>query len=244
MNLVCTSSEIVLRSWEKGDTYWKNLSVGITVRHHSTSHKGLWYFRQTPVWFQGSRLVKLTKKKKTAVQWPMLEMLILSNMWLQRYQHSKDGHVKILCKYGADERELTYQASYFLMHTYTPAIEVTVTRGPLILYRLPECWGYVKMSGCWGKGSLKLLNLSDLEQGQWMTLPFGTQSFNYSFSWLHIPTFISHTTIVSEKKHIVLTFYIQQHRGPNFTLPYDRSGSTQGHRLNKVGSTWELDAAY
>ena len=25
------------------------------------------------------------------------------------------------------------------------------TRGPLVLYRSPECWGYVKISGYWGK---------------------------------------------------------------------------------------------
>ena len=32
-----------------------------------------------------------------------------------------------------------------------------------------------------------------------MTLTLDTQSFMYSFSWLHLPTFISQTTIVSEK---------------------------------------------
>ena len=26
-----------------------------------------------------------------------------------------------------------------------------ITRGPLVLYRSPECWGYVKISGYWGK---------------------------------------------------------------------------------------------
>ena len=26
-----------------------------------------------------------------------------------------------------------------------------ITRGPLVLYRSPECWGYVKVGGYWGK---------------------------------------------------------------------------------------------
>ena len=39
------------------------------------------------------------------------------------------------------------------------------------------------------KKSLKILNLCDLDQGQWMTLTFVL--IKLSFSWLHLPTFIS-----------------------------------------------------
>ena len=66
------------------------------------------------------------------------------------------------------------------------------------LVSLNFCWGYVKISGYWGKRSLKILNLSDLEQVQWMSLTFGIhiQSCMYSFSFLHLPIFISQTTII------------------------------------------------
>ena len=39
-------------------------------------------------------------------------------------------------------------------------------------------------------------------------------------------------------------FFIQKHTGPNLTLPQNRSRSTQGHHLNKFGSTRAPDAAY
>ena len=45
------------------------------------------------------------------------------------------------------------------------------TRGPSVLYRSPYSWGYVKISGYWGK---EILTVSDLDQGQWLTLTFGT----------------------------------------------------------------------
>ena len=56
------------------------------------------------------------------------------------------------------------------------------TRRPLVLYRSPECWGYVKISGYWGKK----VNI----ESEW----FGPRSLNdldlwysyifmYSFSW-------------------------------------------------------------
>ena len=56
-----------------------------------------------------------------------------------------------------------------------PAISLIskLTRGPLVLYRSPEYWGYVEISGYWGNEVIKILNLSDLDQGQWMTLTFG-----------------------------------------------------------------------
>ena len=64
------------------------------------------------------------------------------------------------------------------------------TRGPLVLYRSLECWGYVKSSGYWRR--LKILNLIELDQGQWMTLTFGTHKASCThFSWLHLPTFIT-----------------------------------------------------
>ena len=39
-------------------------------------------------------------------------------------------------------------------------------------------------------------------------------------------------------------FPIQKHKGPNLTLPLNRSGSTQGNHLNKHGSTAAADATY
>ena len=48
------------------------------------------------------------------------------------------------------------------------------TRGPLVLYRSPECWWYVKKQRLLRKRKLKIFNLSDLDQGQWLTLTFGT----------------------------------------------------------------------
>ena len=36
----------------------------------------------------------------------------------------------------------------------------------------------------------------------------------------------------------------KKYKGPNLTLPYNRSRSTQGHHLNKLGSTRAPDAAY
>ena len=88
------------------------------------------------------------------------------------------------------------------------------TRGPLVLYRSPVCWGYVKISGYWGKRSLKILNLSDLEQGQWMSLTFGihVQSCMYSFSFLHLPIVISQITIISEKYIILLFSHTKQNQ--------------------------------
>ena len=50
----------------------------------------------------------------------------------------------------------------------------------------------VQISSYWGKRSLKILHMGGLEQSQWITLIFGTQSFMYSFRWLHLPTFISY----------------------------------------------------
>ena len=67
-----------------------------------------------------------------------------------------------------------------------------------------------------------------------------------SYSWLHLPTFISQTTTVSEKS-IVLTVShtkAKPYMGSNLTLPLKRSRSTQGHHLNKLGSTRVPDAAY
>ena len=48
----------------------------------------------------------------------------------------------------------------------------------------------------------------------------------YSFSWLHLPTFITQTTIVSEKIHCFTFFSVQKH-GPNLSLPWNRSRSSQ-----------------
>ena len=39
-------------------------------------------------------------------------------------------------------------------------------------------------------------------------------------------------------------FPIQKHTGPNLTSPWNRSRSTQGHHLNKLGSTRAPNAAY
>ena len=46
------------------------------------------------------------------------------------------------------------------------------------------------------------------------------------------------------KNPLFQLFPIQKHKGPNLTLPLNRSRSTQGHHLNKLGSTWALDATY
>ena len=67
-----------------------------------------------------------------------------------------------------------FHCSFFDIRTsFFVTCEIVITRGPLVLYRSPECWGYIKISGYWGKG-LKILNLSDLDEGQWMTFTFGT----------------------------------------------------------------------
>ena len=65
----------------------------------------------------------------------------------------------------------------------------------------------------------------------------------YSFSRLNVLTLISQTTIVS-KNPLFYLFPIQKHQGSNLTLPSNRSRSTQGHQLNKLGSTRVPDAAY
>ena len=47
-----------------------------------------------------------------------------------------------------------------------------------------------------------------------------------------------------KNNNIVLPFPIQKHKGPNLTLPYNRSRSTQGHHLNKLNNTRVPKAAY
>ena len=45
------------------------------------------------------------------------------------------------------------------------------------------------------------------------------------------------------KNPLFYLFPIRKHKGPNLTLPLNRSRSTQGHHLNKLGSIRVLDAA-
>ena len=46
------------------------------------------------------------------------------------------------------------------------------------------------------------------------------------------------------KNRLFYLFPIQKHKGPTLTLPQNRSGSTQDHHLNKLGSIWTPDVAY
>ena len=46
------------------------------------------------------------------------------------------------------------------------------------------------------------------------------------------------------KNPLFYLFPIQKHKEPNFTLPQNRSRSTQDHHLNKLDSTRAPDAAY
>ena len=39
----------------------------------------------------------------------------------------------------------------FILYSYKYFVPVSLTRGPLVLYRSPKCWGCVKISGYWGK---------------------------------------------------------------------------------------------
>ena len=95
-----------------------------------------------------------------------------------------------------------------------------------------------------GRRRLKILNLSDLDQGQWITLTFHipkascTNLVDCSFQlWCHRLKYFL-------KNPLFNFFSIQKHRGANLTVSFNRSRLIQGHHLNKLGSTRAPDAAH
>ena len=56
-------------------------------------------------------------------------------------------------------------------------------------------------------------------------------------------TFIIHIGSYDHLVNCIYQFW-QKHRGPNLTLLWNRSRSTQGHHLNKLGSTRAPNVAY
>ena len=100
------------------------------------------------------------------------------------------------------------------------------------------------------KRSLKILNLIELDQGQWMTLTFGTHKASCThFSFLHLPTFISEYNSFWKIHCFNFFLYggiqdqIWSCHKIGHVQPY-RSWSTLGHHLNKLGSTRVPDAEY
>ena len=83
-----------------------------------------------------------------------------------------------------------------------------------------------------------------LDQGQWMTLTFDIHIGSCTYLVNCIYQLWHHRLQWFLKNPLFYLFPIQMQKGPNLTLPLNRSTSTQGHHLNKLGSTRAPDAAY
>ena len=83
--------------------------------------------------------------------------------------------------------------------------------------------------------------------GQGHTAPRG-QSFDVNRNFLSlqssVASFKSHRWQYFLKNPLFYLFPIQKHKGPNLTLPENRSRSTQGHQLSKFCSTQAPDDVY
>ena len=91
--------------------------------------------------------------------------------------------------------------------------------------------------------SLKILNLSDLDQGQSMALTFVTHKLHVLISLTASTNFY----IIDYKsfwKIHCFNFFPYKSIGDQIWPCHDRSRSTQGHHLNKRGSTRVPNAAY
>ena len=74
-------------------------------------------------------------------------------------------------------------------------------------------------SGLLRKRSLKVLNMSDLAQGQWMTLTFRTHKASCTHLIDCIYQFLYNRLQLFQKKIHCFTFFpIQKHKGPNLIL--------------------------
>ena len=111
----------------------------------------------------------------------------------------------------------------------------------------PQCWGYVKTSSYWGKEDYKFwIRVIWTKVNEWpWPLVLIKLHVPYLFSCLHLPTFISQTTIISEKIHCFNFFPYKSTGDHIWPCHKNRSVSTEGHHLNNLGSTctWVLDAA-
>ena len=91
------------------------------------------------------------------------------------------------------------------------------------------------------KRSLKILNLSDLDQGQWMTLTFDTQKASCTYLVDCIYQLLYHRLQKFLKESIALPFSHTKALSDKI-WPCHKIG--QGHHLNRLGSTRVPNAAY
>ena len=116
-------------------------------------------------------------------------------------------------------------------------------QSPIPLRLHMKC-GFNHPSGFSGKEVWKCWIQVTLDQCQWMIFIFDIHLGScprlvnciYQFWYHRLQQFL--------KYPLFYLFPIQKHKGPNLTLPWNISKSTQSHHLNKLGRTQEPSAAF